>query len=298
MASAIHVFSRTSKRTGTATAPLEAITRKPQNLEYLRVFGCPAYVHIPSQRRHKMYTPSRKGIFVGYTPNNTAWMVYIPPSRTVISSRPVTFDEDWRPLSALCPFNTLVTGHGGATAQVDSAIPSLTPVDAEVEPFLFKAHPPRRVMDPTIVILPPHPAAAVNKSSVSYTDLVDPQSTSQLAPVHQTISNRLRQNRVSYTASVTRSGRKFRVDAPPLIPSATLHTILEEDNSSSSDDEDQDIGRGPPSSPRKGPVPINRFQAPTPSPSVSAVSSIAPPSDTTAETCPPTTQAQPRHHQR
>ncbi len=73
---------------------MEAITGKRPSLDHLRVFGCPAYVHIPSQRRTKMQPPSRKGLFVGYTPNNQSWMVYIPESKTVLSSRSVTFDED------------------------------------------------------------------------------------------------------------------------------------------------------------------------------------------------------------
>ena len=70
MAFAVHVFNRTPRRSGSTIVPLEAITGKKPDLEHLRVFGCPAYVHIPSQRRTKMQAPSRKGVFVGYTPNN------------------------------------------------------------------------------------------------------------------------------------------------------------------------------------------------------------------------------------
>ena len=111
----------------TTIAPLEAITGKKPDLEHLRVFGCPAYVHIPSQRRTKMEAPSRKGVFVGYTPNSQSWQVYFPATRIVLSSRSVTFDEEWRPLS---PYRV-----------TPSAVPfsESTPV-LEHEPFMFK-HP-------------------------------------------------------------------------------------------------------------------------------------------------------------
>ena len=87
MASAVHVFNRTPRRSGTTVAPMEAITGKKPDLGHLRVFGCPTYVHIPSQRWTKMQAPSRKGVFVGYTPNSQSWQVYFPATRTVLSSR-------------------------------------------------------------------------------------------------------------------------------------------------------------------------------------------------------------------
>jgi hypothetical protein len=124
MASAVHVFNRTPRRSGSAIAPLEAITGKKPDLEHLRVFGCPAYVHIPSQRQTKMQVPSRKGVFVGYTPNSQSWQVYFPATRTVLSSRSVTFDEEWRPLS---PSRILTA-------------PSKEAHQFEHEPFMFK-HP-------------------------------------------------------------------------------------------------------------------------------------------------------------
>jgi hypothetical protein len=94
MASAVHVFNKTPMRSGTTVSPMEAITSKKPRLDHLRIFGCPSYVHVTSQRRSKMQPPSRKGLFVGYTPNSQSWMVYIPESRTVMSNRSVTFDED------------------------------------------------------------------------------------------------------------------------------------------------------------------------------------------------------------
>ena len=82
MGSAVHVFNRTPRRSGTTVAPLEALTGKKPSLDHLRVFGCPAYVHVPSQRRTKMEAPSRKGVFVGYTPKRQSWQVYLPTSHS------------------------------------------------------------------------------------------------------------------------------------------------------------------------------------------------------------------------
>ncbi len=106
MGSAVHVFNKTPRRSGTSLSPLEAITGKAPSLDHLRVFGCPTFAHIPAGRRTKMQAPSRKGVFVGYTPNSQAWMVYYPASRTVLSSRSVTFDEEWRPISPLRALNS------------------------------------------------------------------------------------------------------------------------------------------------------------------------------------------------
>jgi hypothetical protein len=74
-----------------------------------------------------MSPSARKGIFVGYTPSSQSWMVYFPATRTVLSSRSVTFDEEWRPLSPSRPFPELLADSGGA-------------LPLEREPFLFK-HP-------------------------------------------------------------------------------------------------------------------------------------------------------------
>ena len=73
MASAVHVFNRTPRRSGSTAAPLEAIIGKRPSLDHLRVFGCPAYVDVPSQRRTKMSPTTRQGVYVGYTPSSQSW---------------------------------------------------------------------------------------------------------------------------------------------------------------------------------------------------------------------------------
>ena len=196
MASSVHVFNRTPRRSGSAMSPLEAITGKKPTLDHLRVFGCPAYSHVPSQQRTKMSPPARKGVFVGYTPNSQSWMVYFPSTRTIISSRSVTFDEEWRPLSPHRPFSELMHPKPGGADPV------------ERDPFLFKAPVTAGIVITTathLSVLPPQPVAPASSLPSA------PEPGSRILPA----------------TAVTRSGHRFRVDASPFVPSAGLSTIHE-----------------------------------------------------------------------
>jgi hypothetical protein len=58
----------------------------------IRVFGCPAYVHVDKSQRRKLEDRAWKGVFVGYASESPAWLVYNPATQ-VVSSRNVVFDE-------------------------------------------------------------------------------------------------------------------------------------------------------------------------------------------------------------
>ena len=66
------------------------------DLSKLRVWGCPAYVHIPDHLRRKMDSRAYQGIFVGYATDAPAWKIWNPTTNSVIYSRNVEFDERWR----------------------------------------------------------------------------------------------------------------------------------------------------------------------------------------------------------
>jgi hypothetical protein len=55
-----------SYHSGPDGIPLTLVTGHIPNLANLRIFGCPAYVHIPSGQRLKMANTAFKGIFIGY----------------------------------------------------------------------------------------------------------------------------------------------------------------------------------------------------------------------------------------
>jgi hypothetical protein len=74
--------------------PEEVFTGKKPEVSYLRIFGCPMYIHVPKEKRTKLETSGRMGIFLGYSETSKAYGIYIPGQRQIEISRDVTFDED------------------------------------------------------------------------------------------------------------------------------------------------------------------------------------------------------------
>ncbi|KAE9586444.1 putative RNA-directed DNA polymerase [Lupinus albus] len=65
------------------------------NYNLLRTFGCPAYVHVPSDERSKLDLKSKRCIFIGYTKGGKGFKFWDPVSRKVVLSRDAVFDEDF-----------------------------------------------------------------------------------------------------------------------------------------------------------------------------------------------------------
>src|SRR6267378_6140591 len=64
------------------------------NINYLRVFGCKAYVNVPKKKRsHKFELQSLEMIFVGYEPNSKGYRLWDKNTWTIKVSTDVTFDE-------------------------------------------------------------------------------------------------------------------------------------------------------------------------------------------------------------
>ncbi|GFR51225.1 hypothetical protein Agub_g13600 [Astrephomene gubernaculifera] len=88
-------------------APVAGRNKTPRELFYgikpdvsmFRVFGCEAFVHVPSQQRNKLEPVSRKGTFVGYERGSDAWRVLV--DGRIVVSRNVTFNERKRGPAAL-----------------------------------------------------------------------------------------------------------------------------------------------------------------------------------------------------
>ena len=76
--------------------PVEIVTGERPDLSNLRVFGCPAYVHIDASLREKLGDKAWKGTFVGYAFDSPAWLIYNPTTRHAIQSRNVVFDGSTR----------------------------------------------------------------------------------------------------------------------------------------------------------------------------------------------------------
>jgi hypothetical protein len=71
----------------------EAFSGNKPNVENLRIFGCPVYIHIPKDKIKKLEPLGKKGIFVGYSESSKAYIIYIPEQHKVEVSRDVTLNE-------------------------------------------------------------------------------------------------------------------------------------------------------------------------------------------------------------
>lgn len=59
----------------------------------LKVFGCIAYAHIPSQEREKFDEKGEKYIFIGYCNESKGFRLLNPKSNKLVISRDAIFDE-------------------------------------------------------------------------------------------------------------------------------------------------------------------------------------------------------------
>ncbi|KAL6313137.1 hypothetical protein AAG906_019607 [Vitis piasezkii] len=67
----------------------EVWTGSPVDYSGLRVFGCPAYVHIPNEERSKLDAKSRQCIFLGYQKRVKDFKLWDPKANKVVISRDV-----------------------------------------------------------------------------------------------------------------------------------------------------------------------------------------------------------------
>ena len=59
----------------------------------LKVFGCKAYVHIPSDERNKLKPKSLECIFLGFEKGVKGYMLWDPKNKKKVLSRDAIFDE-------------------------------------------------------------------------------------------------------------------------------------------------------------------------------------------------------------
>jgi hypothetical protein len=71
----------------------EAFLRNKPNVEHLRIFGCPVYIHIPKDKRKKLEPSRKKGIVVGYSESSEAYIIYILEQHKIEFNREITFNE-------------------------------------------------------------------------------------------------------------------------------------------------------------------------------------------------------------
>jgi hypothetical protein len=96
-AEAVHTAAYLLNRSPTSAlqhrTPFEAWHGWKPKVTYFKIFGCIAYAHIPSQKRHKLEDNSVKCIFMGYRMETKGYRCYDPLTKKLIVSRDVLFDE-------------------------------------------------------------------------------------------------------------------------------------------------------------------------------------------------------------
>jgi hypothetical protein len=60
----------------------------------LRVFGCPAYVHIPSEERSKLDLKSKQCVFLEYGKGVKGYKFWDPMANKAVINRDMVFDEN------------------------------------------------------------------------------------------------------------------------------------------------------------------------------------------------------------
>ncbi|KAL0393103.1 UNVERIFIED_CONTAM: Retrovirus-related Pol polyprotein from transposon TNT 1-94 [Sesamum radiatum] len=91
---AVYLLNRCPTKAVQNMTPIEAWSGKKPSAKHLRVFGSICYVHIPTEKRHKLEEKTKKGIFLGYSTQSKGYRIYNLKTKKLIISRDVEFDED------------------------------------------------------------------------------------------------------------------------------------------------------------------------------------------------------------
>jgi len=88
-----HVHNRVTLRSGTTTTLYEIWKERKPTVKYFHVFGSKCYILADREHRRKMDPKSYDGIFLGYSTNSRAYMVFNTKSKFVMESINVVIDD-------------------------------------------------------------------------------------------------------------------------------------------------------------------------------------------------------------
>ena len=94
VATAVFLRNRSPTSYQKEITPYECWFYKKPDVSNLRVFGCKAFVHIPSPKRKKLDKKSMSCIFVGYPDNSKGYKLYNPETKQMLRSHDAIFLED------------------------------------------------------------------------------------------------------------------------------------------------------------------------------------------------------------
>ena len=87
------LINRSPRTTLDGKVTEEVWTSNEVDYSGLRVFGCPAYMHISGDERSKLDPKSKQCIFLGFEKGVKGYKLWDPLARKVVISRDVIFDE-------------------------------------------------------------------------------------------------------------------------------------------------------------------------------------------------------------
>ncbi|KAJ9554165.1 hypothetical protein OSB04_018210 [Centaurea solstitialis] len=110
----IHVLNRSPTAALEEKTPQEAWDGDKPKVDYFRVFGCLANVHVPGQTRTKLEDRSRPHVFIGVSKESKAYRLFDPTTNKVCISRDVDFEENkgwsWKQSAELVTTEALTWG--------------------------------------------------------------------------------------------------------------------------------------------------------------------------------------------
>lgn len=90
----MHVLNRSPTAAVKNETPEESWSGIKPNVEYFRVFGCLAYVHVPDKKRVKLDDKSTACVMLGISEESKAYRLFDPVAKIVLISRDVVFEEN------------------------------------------------------------------------------------------------------------------------------------------------------------------------------------------------------------
>jgi len=89
----VHVLNRSPTLAVQHSTLEEVWSGMKPTVEYFRVFGCLAHVHVPDQKRIKFDDKSMLCVLLGVSDESKAYRLFDPVSKKIIVSRDVVFEE-------------------------------------------------------------------------------------------------------------------------------------------------------------------------------------------------------------
>jgi len=91
---AIYILNRSPMKSLENAMLEEAWTRRKPDVSHIRIFSYIAYAHIPNKLRQKLDNKFEKCIFLGYSDQYKAYLLYNFVTKKVVISRDVKFAEE------------------------------------------------------------------------------------------------------------------------------------------------------------------------------------------------------------